>query len=364
MTLLFMDGFDTKDLAAKWTLLATGSGTTTLTSSTRFSSGYAFTTSASVSSYGYTKSFTAASQVFVGAAIKAPVIAGQNYGPTFHVLAGDSGATWHLFLTVSSLGAVQVWRGDGHIADDGGSFHWAPHGTMLAASSNGVLDSNWHYVELGATINSSTGTAQVYVDGVQVINLTGANTKNGGTNNSIDTLGYFYLQYSTFTSVSAGAPTVDDLYVCNSSGSSPTNTFLGDVRVQTLLPTGAGTNTQLTPTGSGSNYANVNEVPDNPATYNGSATSGQHDTYAMGDLAAGTGTIYAVQQVMSAFKSNSGAASLKAAQLISGTLYYGATRTLGSSPTTYCDMFELNPDTSAAYTATIVNALEAGAEVV
>ncbi len=367
MTLLFMDGFDTKDVAAKWALLADGTGVTSFTSSTRFGTGYAFSpdlSSGNAHTYGYVQNFTAASHVFVGAAIKAVLLSGQIYGPAFHVLAGDGGTTFHLFLVASSTGALQVWRGDGHTSTNDGSYHWIPNGTMLATTGPGVINANWHYVELGATLNASTGTAVVKVDGTQVISFTG-NTKNGGTNSTIDMLGYFFLNNLNGFSNQApsGGPIVDDLYICDSAGG-VNNTFLGDVRVQTLLPGGAGSSTQFTPTGSGTNYLNVNEVPDNPATYNGSATSGQRDTYAMDNLVSGTGTIFAVQQVMSAFKTGAGSGSLKGAQKSGATVSYGATRSLGTSAVTYLDVFETNPASSAAYTSTEVDALEAGAEVV
>ena len=44
-----------------------------------------------------------------------------------------------------------------------------------------------------------------------------------------------------------GTLDIDDLYICDGTGSAPHNTFLGDCRVDTLLPTADGTAQQWTP---------------------------------------------------------------------------------------------------------------------
>lgn len=359
-----MDGFDAEDILNKWTVVNSVSGTPTFTNSTRLNAGFAVTlpygTTGGV--YGVMKYFTPSTQVIVGAAIKSGIMLGQNWSPPFHVLTGDSGTTYHLYLVTTPTSALQLWRGDGHAPGSDGNGGRNPNGTMLAATAGGVMDTNWHYVEMSATLNASTGTVVVKVDGTQVINFTG-NTKNGGTNTTFDGVGFFAMNFNSFIyTVVVGSPTVDDYYVCNSSGS-VNNTFLGDVRVQTLVPNGAGSSTQFAPTGSGTNYLNVNEVPDNTSTYNSSSTVGQRDTYALSDLTATTGQVFGVQQATTAYKPDSGAANLKAAQKSGATVSYGATRSLATGSTTYVDLFETNPATGLAYTPTEVNSLESGAEI-
>lgn len=356
-----MDGFDAEDTMAKWvftTTFTSGAGLAPVfTSSTRFGTGFAVTntsiTPPSTSVIRITKSFTASSQIFVGAAIKSPIQASQTFSTPFHVLLGDTATTAHLYLVNTTAGAIRLYRGDGTTVSFVTTF--TPGGTLLATSAAGVMDANWHYVEMSATLNATTGTVVVKVDGTQVISFTG-NTKNGGTSTNIDAVIYQDMAW--------GATTIDDLYICNSAGSAPTNTFLGDCRVQTCMPNGAGTSTQFTPTGSGTNYLNVNDVPDSTSTFNSDSTPGHRDTYAMANLASGTGTVFAVQQVMSALKTGAGSASLKAAQLSGATVSYGATRSLGTAAAAYADVFETNPATSATWTVADVNGLEAGAEVV
>ncbi|HSX06745.1 MAG TPA: hypothetical protein VLG92_03430 [Candidatus Saccharimonadia bacterium] len=329
MALLFIDGFDAKDTAKKW---PTFGGTTSAT--TRFSSG------SSVNMFNdgcFTQRyFTAASTIIVGFAHRQDSNSGAN-NSAFFMMQGDNGATLHMNLRLSGT-QLQLFRGS----------------TMVATANGLILPATWNYLEISATVDSTVGVCTVRCNNSTVISFSG-NTRNGGTNTTIDAIG-LNGQFQ------GGNTYYDDLYICNASGAT-NNTFLGDVRIQTLLPNGAGSSTQLAPTGSGTNYLNANEVPDSTATYNSSSTVGQRDTYAMGDLLAGTGNIFAVQQTMGAFKSDSGAASMKNAQKSGATVSYGATRSLGTSPAVYTDVFETNPATGSAYTASDVNALEGGAEV-
>src|SRR5437764_673985 len=59
-----------------------------------------------------------------------------------------------------------------------------------------------------------------------------------------------------------GRAYLDDLYVCDATGTT-NNTFLGDVRVHTLVPSGNGTDSGLTGSDGNqvNNYQLVNTVP-------------------------------------------------------------------------------------------------------
>lgn len=332
MTLLFMDGFDVGDVALKWPVITQ----MVLSTTTRFGTGRSLQTSGVTGAYVKTY-FAASSMIFVGVAYKAAALV-DGTNPVIS-LCGDSGVTAHLGVGLKATGALTVSRG----------------GTLLATSAIGVYDTGWVYIEISATIATTGGTCIVHANGVEVINFTG-NTKNGGTNTTIDAL--------NLSSWSTGgqASLFDDCYVCNDQGSA-NNDFLGDVRVQTLLPSGAGSSTQWTPS-TGSNYDAVNDAPYVSTTYNYDPVSGHRDTYAMSDLIAGTGTVFGVQGVILAQKSDAGSASIKAAIVSGGTVYYDADQNLGTSLIASHAIREVDPATSAAWDPTNVNALEFGAEVV
>lgn len=334
MTVLFMDSFDAQDVALKWE--SNLGATPDFAEPSRYAIGSTF--SASTSSGRVRKGFAAAAEVVVGFAFRLDNLAAARTLLTLH---GDAGATAHVNIQVTTAGALSVFRGI----------------TSVATSSAGtIVAGQWYYLEVRATIADAGGIVQTRIDGALVNNFTG-DTKNGGTANTID-----FVTLGTAT-VTDPLVTYDDLYILNALGSAPVNTFLGEVVVQTLVPTGAGANTQLTPVGSANNWENVDELPYSTADYNASDTVGHKDTYAMGNLAASTGTVFAVQTNIIGNKTGPGAASFKPVVRSGGTDYVGTATPLGPSPSWIGEVREQNPATSAAWAVSGVNAVEVGAEV-
>jgi hypothetical protein len=114
-------------------------------------------------------------------------------------------------------GTLTVYRGD-----------YFGNSTVLGSYSS-VSTSVFHYFEFDILVDPSAGYTKVWMDGVQILNLTGINTK-GGTNANIASL------------ILATAPNVstyyDDIYVLDTTVST---TRLGDVAVVGILPSGNGT---------------------------------------------------------------------------------------------------------------------------
>lgn len=355
MALLYMDGFDVQDNALRW-VQGGIAGDFTYGAATRFGTGKALTIStvnAAWTSY-ILRGFTPSSSIYVGAAVQVGLESGNGSDPTANLFGvyTDGGGSGHVYLRRLSTNALVAYRGDPNSGALG-----SPSGTQIATSAVGALDGNWHYIEVYAVIHDSTGRLTVKVDGVTVIDFTG-DTRNGGTSTNIDAVRFRSGRYVS----TACVINIDDLYVCDATGAT-NNTFLGDVRVQTMLPNAAGSSTQLTPTGSANNWANVSEVPFNNATYNASSTVGHLDLYGLPDLVAGTTSVMGVQTVAHMQKSDAGTANAKVALKSGGTVYYDATRSLGSSATSYTQVRETDPATSAAWTVGNVNSLEAGVEV-
>lgn len=337
MALLFIDGFDVDDSPLKYpassvTLL---SNTYTRLNSGRSCQGVPTGGGGQTMLY---KTFAAAPKIIVGFALSHDSFTSASENDLLYLL-GDSGTTKHLTLTTTGTGVIKLYRGDSS-------------GTLLGSYTSSIKGTTWSYLEMSATIDDVTGTGVVRQNGAVVISFAG-DTKNAGTNTSIDKF--------IITANNSSYRFIDDLYVCDGSGAA-NNDFLGDVRVQTLFPTAAGSSTQLTPS-VGANWDNVNDVPYDATTYNSSSTVGQRDTYIMGDLNAGTGTVFGVKDNMIAQKSDAGAASMKAALKSGATVYYDTTAVLGTAISSSSAIRETDPATSAAWTATNVNSIEFGAEV-
>lgn len=331
MALLWCDGFEGRDVTKHYEDYNIWSEN--YSSSGRYGYGLVYNGASGSSNRYIAKNITASTDVYVGCAFYM-----DASNKNLYAFFGDAGATTHITILFTSGQNISIIRG----------------GTTLATSTGTLPLNAWIYVEVHARVDDTTGSVEVRIDGsnTNYVSYSG-DTKNAGTNNTIDRV-RFYNAYSNSL--------IDDIYICDGTGSL-NNTFLGEKRVQTLFPTGAGASTGLTPS-TGSNYQNVDEVPASATDYNGSDVAGTRDTYAMTDLVAGTTGVSGVRGVMYAHKSDAGVASMKQAIRSGGTNYYGATQALTASMLSYNDIFETNPNTAAAWTPTEVNNAELGAEVV
>ena len=331
MALLFIDGFDAGDIATKWT---SGASFSASSSTTRFGTGMVATmTGIDVLLHNV----TASAQITVGVAFYVSSGAGGIS------IRGDAGTTIHItVLRQPESGIIEVRRG-------------SSTGTVLAQGTTLIPLNTWNYLEVQATVADAGGIVRVRLNGSSTneINFTG-DTKNAGTSTNIDQVGLFG---------SSGTVRFDDFYVLNSTGSSNT-TFLGDIRVHSLSPNNNGTYSQLTGSDGNQtdNYQLVDERPFSTTDYVGSPTVGQRDTYALADLPAVT-QIFGVQNNFIGAKSDASSGNAKSALLINSTLYYGVTRALGTSYVAYSDIYDTNPNTSTAWTDSVINGMEAGMEV-
>jgi hypothetical protein len=254
------------------------------------------------------------------------------------------GATQHITVRVNTSGFLVVTRG----------------GTILAtATSSPMAITSWYYVEVKVVIHDTTGSVVCHVDGVAVTfdaSLTGIDTRNGGTG-LVDRVTLNGNSNSPFLQF-------DDLYICDTSGTT-NNGFLGICVIEALLPqVGNGDLTALTPSTGTDHGALVDENPANDDTdYNTGDTAGQTDCYNYPSLAL-TGTILGVQTDLYARKTDAGARTIAPVFRIASTTYPG---TAVAPTTTYKYLpaiAELNPATGLAWTSADITALQAGMKIV
>ncbi len=335
MALLFMDGFGGADSTYKWDL--TSSTYLVATASPRVSGGI----------YGdcgtvkaFSKTISASARVFIGIGIR------TNTG-SYISFYGDNGVTQHITVARNiTNGLLEIRRGNNA-------------GTLLASGTQPIFDNQWNYVEISVTISDTIGEVHVRLNGQTTDNVafTG-DTKNAGTATTIDKI---YVHSGT------GASNVfdmADLYILNNTGTL-NNTYLGDVVVRTLAPTGNGTYSQLTGSDGNQtdNYLLVDESPFSSADYVGSATVGQKDMYVMANLPGGVSTVHGVQVNGKMAKTDASLASARYLLRSGGTDYAGTTRALTTTHTGYYEIHELDPATGVAWTPSGVNSAEAGMEV-
>jgi hypothetical protein len=341
MALLFMDGFDGGDMSSKWTSNAGWGANAT----TRFGSGRS---ASDGSGHAIAKQITASAQVTVGYAMT------NNGGHSTSVgLLGDNGATIHLGLFHNpSTYLLELRRGNAF----GG-------GTLLATGTTQLYPNLWNYIEIQATIADAGGVVTVRINGNNTtpeISFTG-DTRNAGTSTNIDLVQFNSSGFDGLGGTGSGF--LDDVYILNSVGTTNT-TFLGDVRVHSLAPTGNGTDSGLTGSDGNqvNNYLLANTMPVQSVTYNG-AQFPARDTYQMADLPATVANVFGAQNNIYAAKNNNNAAAAKSVILLNGNRYYSSQLGITTAFRNYCVLYELNPDSGVAWTAADINAAESGMEV-
>jgi hypothetical protein len=154
---------------------------------------------------------------------------------------------------------------------------------------------------------------------------------------------------------------IDDLYILE-TGSSPNNNFLGDCRVDTLMPNGEGNYSAWTCSTGGTHSALVDEAVPNTSDYVESSTAAQKDSWAFANLTAVTGTIFGAAINLAALKSDAGARDIKPLCRSGSTDSLGSAFSLSTDQLYVQKIYEVDPNTASAWTESNVNSAEFGVE--
>jgi hypothetical protein len=228
--------------------------------------------------------------------------------------------------------------------------------TLVETSDYAFTPDIWNYVEIEVQVADS-GHLTLRVNGAEVYSFTGVDTKNAGTG-FIDTI---YFMSGAF----GRSVRYDDIYALDTTGSAPYNTFLGDCRIETLRPNAAGDSTDFTPS-AGSNHQNVDDSPgpDGDTTYNESSTVAHKDLYGLADLSEAYDTIYAVMPEIYARKDDAGDRTINTVLKSDSTESDGGAAGLSTSYAYLIGpILTEDPDTTAAWDATGVDAVQVGLEI-
>jgi hypothetical protein len=146
----------------------------------------------------------------------------------------------------------------------------------------------WYYLEIKITIGNP-GVFIVRLDETEVINETTLNLINSSYPSVIglDRLGIRSINGNQNTFF-------DDLYICDTSGTE-NNDFLGDVRIDTILPNADGNSSEFTPS-AGANYECVDDTEINETDYVESNIPDTKDLYQFPDIENTNTNILAVVQ--------------------------------------------------------------------
>ncbi len=226
---------------------------------------------------------------------------------------------------------------------------------VIGTATIAGLASGWHWIEVHFKLSSSSGVVELWVDGVQQVNVTGINTANrGGTSISAVFLGTDYSNNLNAL--------IDDFYILNPTTGSYNTGRLGDSRIETLKPSSDASPNNGTPSTAGSHYAMVDEAQnDGSSSYiTITNTSGQEELYGFGSLAATPANVRAVKVSNWCEKTDAGSCFGESVVSSSSTVSNGSSLPLLTGFSNIYNIYESDPHTSAAWTYSAVNSAYAG----
>jgi hypothetical protein len=232
-------------------------------------------------------------------------------------------------------------------------------GSTVATGSTILAVNTWYYIELEVVVAGASGTCELRLNGIagEVPSTTGnfGSTAIGriqfsywGPANSSGLYGYF-----------------DDIYVADSTGAAPRNTFMGDNRVETLYPVADGANTAWTPSSGTAHWSRVNETtPDGDTTYVSSSNPGDRDSYQYNSLSTLVGVVHGVQTNLLARKDDAAARQIADVIRMGGTNYDGTTTAGLTTSYLYYSTIHNQAPTGSDWTISSVNTTEFGVKEV
>lgn len=217
----------------------------------------------------------------------------------------------------------------------------------------------WAYVEWHIICSTgSSGTSTVKVNGTQVINVTAARTcQNAG---NIDVVRMIGLNNNAQNSWCFW----DDIVVNSTSGSSPNNTFPGQVRLFPLRVRAAGDTQNFSRKGVdlGYNQANIREVGSGTSwVEDGTSSDLELAAVDAPQLPAGYSIVQVINDVHC--RTQAGGANVTPTIKSSSTVSNGTSTAVPPSWSSIQQTWTTDPATSAAWTNSALSSLQLGAKV-
>jgi hypothetical protein len=227
-------------------------------------------------------------------------------------------------------------------------------------STNTIVANTWYYIEMKCTIASSIGanTWQLNVNGTNWVNVTtGQNSQQTGN----ATANLVVLGEVGFSNTSVPFFDYCDFY-CDGGGAVNGGAFWGDTKIECHWPIATGTYTAWTPV-NGLGVGCINdETPSGDINYLSDNTTNDKSTFLFQPLGSTPASIMCVQTVYDIRKNDSGTRQVADYCRSNGTDAVGTTVNPGNSYVMYTNVLNQDPHTSAAWTASNLNAAEFGVE--
>lgn len=349
----FLDGFDhyaTADIGAKWD---NADLSASITSSQFRNSGSSLNIGSGPAAYQMSKKLNlAARNIVFGMGLRfgsAPSGTAFSGSGAFAVLSNEPayGSTTQLAFTVANDGKLHIGRCTSTgLSFVGATDNWV--GTTVFGANT------WYWVEIRVYIHDTAGAIEVRVNGVVDLLVTGADTKAHAT---LDVAEYINIRGLSVTQF------IDDFYIrTEASSSEVTGGFLGDIKVKPYYPNADGTYTAMTCSTGSTHNTLVDETAPNTTDYVSSSTALTKDSYGFQD-ASETGSIKAVQVSAYCYKADAGFRGAEVFIKSGATEVFGTSQPLSTTGKYVVKLFEQDPNTSADWSQTNLNAAEFGVRI-
>lgn len=268
-------------------------------------------------------------------------------------------------MTASAFQDVSIWTFEDsnatllcnlHVYPDG-SIGLKVNSTDVGRSAPGALVLNtWSYIEAQITFSNTTaGSVTIRVNQQQVGAAASVQTAANGNGCS--------LSGPSSTGSNSSAVSYDDIYILNST--SPNNTFLGNSKIEALMPTGAGRVTAFSEfPNTGANWQKVNEIPpDGDTTYVFASAATTADAYTVTAL-SNVANVIAVQEFAWARGSDTPSKVLALGVGNGSTENYDAGHNLNNSYNYVLRELDINPITSSPWLPADFSTIQAAIKVI
>lgn len=223
----------------------------------------------------------------------------------------------------------------------------AYRGATLIDTGSIVLSLNTTYlIEVHIKIADAGGRVETKVDGIADIDFTGDTKPDANTQFDQVRLGYVSSTVYCYAYF--------DNFIMDDAG------WIGDTKIQAVVPTGAGNTTGWTPS-AGANYECVDEIPASDVDYVSINSNDVVDTYAAGNMAGTIGSVKCVQ-IQSRARTDGAPTptNLKLAVRSGGTDYFSGDNAVPATEKSLWNLWENNPADAAAWEESDVNNIEIG----
>lgn len=227
--------------------------------------------------------------------------------------------------------------------------------TEIGDLNFGFTVDSWHHLEIHMVVDDTSGSVEVRIDGDTKLDVSGTDTVGNPTAD----IGRLVIRGYDATTPATDGLVIDDV-VLHTFGD-----FIGDHRIQTLTPDGAGNSSEWTPS-AGTRHEAVDEtVSDDDDTYVSESTLTDSDLYTVDDPAIEHQTVHAVVVNTVARATGTTPKALRAQVRHGSTTGNGSAVDIPDDSSYHLNQtaFVQNPDTVAAWEGSELADLEIGQDL-